>query len=38
VEHVAVDLVTGAVTVSGRTTPTREQMESAVAEAGYSLT
>ena len=37
VESVAVDLETGAVTVTAATDPTREQMAAAVDEAGYVL-
>jgi copper chaperone len=37
VEAVEVDLATGAVTVTAAVDPTREQMASAVDEAGYAL-
>jgi copper chaperone CopZ len=37
VESVAVDLETGAVTVTAAADPTREQMAAAVDEAGYVL-
>lgn len=37
VQSVAVDLETGAVTVTAPVSPTRERMAAAVDEAGYSL-